>query len=674
MFAVTLQRKTWFLVGAGCVFLMRCADTAAPVLDPGLDQISKLGSVRLRVVGPGRIQASNGQGCSTDCVFSAPASLVLVGIPNDENAIFRGFSGSCEGQGVCDVVEGEVTATFVAIGRLTVQVSEGGEVAWRDGGLCRGTCEVRIPSDGPLAVSAKPDPNHSLTRVAGVCSQLPCIVRSSGGLEVAFSPLRELVFTQTGAGTGWVEVRAEDAGARCDAFPCTVQWSAAQGGELSASGSPGSTFMEWSTCGRRSRCAIDAGSESALINVRFEPTFEPVKRLGVLGPFVPNSRVLALELKERGDGALLAISSARGVELDGVALSPPGGLTESFTLANVMWDGGVAWQHTVDSTSTDGGVQLWLRQLQSTRSRLVAGGFCLGTCPGTRGSIPFSPAIFEIDPGTGQFLRTVFPVDAGTSGFDFEWVGPSAIFAISDQLIDARSPTNRPLVRAKPYRFQGACEWLGESLQCPVWWAARWVDGACNAQGPVGQRAVGVVTLDSTSFSCLSLTAFDSTSPGVGTAVPAGVTTTDAGLVFVGKFTQSFSFGAGVTTPPGQSVAFVRTGGRPQIIASPAANAIDLMRRTDRFIALLITNPFFARTLFGTAVPASGAALIRVDAEDFTVSDITVFENVIDVSMASRGPELALFLRGADVRMAGTPLSPDGGNAAHLIRVREPPR
>lgn len=644
----------------------------------GAGSVLLRGRVAVRIVGRGTVAFSSGVTCSSDCDVetSEPVSLEASGASPAWR--FRGFTGACTGLAPCEVFSGTVTARFSETTSLSLSVVGGGTVSVGSAPPCRDSCEIPIDSDTPVSIRALPDPGFALAEVEGICTSLPCETASGGVLRVRFSRLRSVSIDLVGRGRGGVSLSSTDGGVECRTFPCVFGVQPEVAPVFVAVSELGSTLVEWSPCGRSRRCQIDAGTEPVEATVRFEPTREKLKSVEVFGADFQTTQQLGLEILP-SEEYVVAISSSSGIGLDGVALGPPGGLTGSFSLMRLRGDGGVVWQHTEATGLRDAGsVQLWVQHLEQSGSDLIGSGSCGGSCPGLPGSQAFTPMLVEIDGVSGALRRLVpFSNPALSIGAvsHWPWFGRRRVFSTGTQFVDARGSVASASITAHPYHVMGSCELVGERWTCSAWWNQAWLDGACAVPRPVGQRAVGLVTLESQSFRCISVETFDSTTPGTGNAYPVGLSETDGGLVFVSAFSHSFSLGPGLTTPAGASVAFVRLGSQPRMLSTAGAGGLDLLRRTERHLAYVVRpGPQFVRTFFGTPVPPQAAALIRVDAEALTLTDVTVFENVWDIRIAEKGPDLALFLRGVDARMDGIAFSPDAGHAAHLIRVREEPR
>lgn len=454
-------------------------------------------------------------------------------------------------------------------------------------------------------------------------------------------------------------------------FPCRIVVPSGSDVTLRAEADPQSSVVGWKPCGASRTCQLAGVQGVSNATAIFEPTFSEQKRLDMAGQAFGGGE-LAVELEASGE-TLLSIASSRGFSVDGVFLGPPGGFTGSWSIMRLRVDGGLAWANTAATGLDAGNVQLRIQQIQAWDGGIFAVGECTGECPPTNNPISTTYSVYEVDPNGGRILRAIpFSTMLLANGGWWPWLPRLGVLSTGTALVDARSGFGSATFVAYPFHVAGGCDRIGESLQCSIWWDAPWTSGSCSALRPSGQRAVGVVTLNA-QLVCTDLEVFDSTVPGSGVGIPAGVFGLDAGRVFVGTFTQPFSFGVGLQTP-GPGLAFVQLRPQPKVLSTLGLGSSDIVRRTPRHVAHLIRpTSFTARTFFGTLVPPDSSALIRVRVDDLTVEDVTVFENARDVSLSSRDENLVVFLRGQDVRMAGVRLNPDGGYAAHLIRVREDP-
>lgn len=97
-------------------------------------------------------------------------------------SVFKGFSGACSGERCQVTAPGSVTARF-EIGRrviVTTQGNGGGAIAV-NGAACAPPCDVIVPTDVPVNVSAVPDDTSRFLGFSGDCAGSMCSVPAGTG-------------------------------------------------------------------------------------------------------------------------------------------------------------------------------------------------------------------------------------------------------------------------------------------------------------------------------------------------------------------------------------------------------------------------------------------------------------------------------------------------------------
>src|SRR6185312_630792 len=153
---------------------------------------SNCAPVPISVSGPGTVEYDHGviglppgQACPA---YIPGATVTLVAIA-DAGATFVGWSGACQGTGLCDVTVGSgtpVTATFAWLATLSVSRtgSGGGLVRSSPAGIeCGATCSAAVAEGTTLSLTAQADARSRFAGwVGGPCdgSLLPCQIAVTG--------------------------------------------------------------------------------------------------------------------------------------------------------------------------------------------------------------------------------------------------------------------------------------------------------------------------------------------------------------------------------------------------------------------------------------------------------------------------------------------------------------
>ena len=243
------------------------------------------GSVQLSVQasgGGGGMVSSNpagincGQACSAS--FSSGTQVTLSAFPT-ANSFFAGWSGACNGTGVCKVTltqNTSVMANFSTSPTLTVALSGtgSGSVSSNPSGInCGTTCSATFDPGTMVTLIATAAANSSFAGWAGGgCASSPtCVVTLSASEKVTatFAANQSAsVLTVSLAGTGKGTVTSSPSGINCGTT-CSASYISGTQVTLTETAVANSYFIGWG--GACSAGAVNAASQQVIANFGTEP-------------------------------------------------------------------------------------------------------------------------------------------------------------------------------------------------------------------------------------------------------------------------------------------------------------------------------------------------------------------------------------------------------------------
>lgn len=233
-----------------------------------------------------------------DSIHDKGSYVAAVPIP-DEGSIFGGWSGLCEGEGLCQFQMNEAKSLTAAFKRqdgsekvLTyVKTGDGyGEVYFTPIGShyrCYGDCTGKYNQGTKVTVRAVPDDDSRFTGWSGACRGTgTCTVTMSDKLKVIANfrllpELRAVNLSVSGAGTGSVQILPDGGNASCQR-DCVNAYALETRVTLSAAAAdPRSVFAGWTgACRGTGRCTIRMRNDTnvgAVFNLRPLYTLNYVK-------------------------------------------------------------------------------------------------------------------------------------------------------------------------------------------------------------------------------------------------------------------------------------------------------------------------------------------------------------------------------------------------------------
>jgi phospholipase C len=232
------------------------------------------GSVQLSVqsagAGTGMISSNPagincGQACSASFVEGTEVTLTAAPMVN---SVFAGWSGACNGTGVCKMTltkNASAVANFSASPVLTVTLSGNGKgsVASNPAGIsCGPTCSASFSSGTQVTLTATAATSSHFVGWSGGCSgnQLTCTLTLGASQQVTaiFNTTQNgPVLTVTLAGTGMGTVASNPAGISCEPT-CSASFNSGTQVTLTATAATNSHFVGWTgACsGNQSTCRL----------------------------------------------------------------------------------------------------------------------------------------------------------------------------------------------------------------------------------------------------------------------------------------------------------------------------------------------------------------------------------------------------------------------------------
>jgi len=224
--------------------------------------------------GSGTVTSSpGGIDCGSTCSasFDEGTMVTLTATPS-AGSRFAGWSGACSGTDTCTVTmdsDQSVTATFIRMWTLTVSTagSGSGTVTIEPGGVvCASTCSATFDDGTMVTLTASPAAGDVFGGWSGACTGTgSCSLTMNADLSVTATftaPPRTLTVTKAGGGDG--TVASTPPGIDCGST-CSAAFDDGTVVTLSASASPGFTFVGWSgDCAGTDNCTVTMDADHAV--------------------------------------------------------------------------------------------------------------------------------------------------------------------------------------------------------------------------------------------------------------------------------------------------------------------------------------------------------------------------------------------------------------------------
>jgi len=215
-----------------------------------------------------------GISCGTDCAHSfAPGTVVTLTATPTSDSTFAGWGGACSGTTTCQVTMATttlVTATF-ALRRFTLAVTRTGTgtgaiTSSPSGISCGADCAESYDAHTQITLTPSPAADSVFSGWSGGCTGSgTCQVTMDAASSVtATFTLRRFTLTVTRTGTGAGTITSSPSGISCGT-ECSEAYDAGTRVQLTATPSPGSTFVGWGgACTGTGACSITLTADTSV--------------------------------------------------------------------------------------------------------------------------------------------------------------------------------------------------------------------------------------------------------------------------------------------------------------------------------------------------------------------------------------------------------------------------